>query len=95
MKALKITLPAVLLAAALLVTAERLVLVNSQTYPRFLATDLGNGGIARVHALGKSACKDNLIEIYPKKDVWIVRCGFTYYPGRTYLSRTDPLAVYR
>lgn len=95
MVAMRIALFAVALTAALLIGAERLVLVNAPTYPRFLATDLGDGGIERVQALRKSVCKDDSVEIYPKKEAWIVRCGFAYYPGHTYLSHTDPLAANR
>lgn len=86
---------AALLVVGLLVTAERLCLVNARIYPHFLATDLGNVDTARLQELRKSSCKDDSIEVYPKRGVWVLRCGFAYYDGHTYISHTDPFEAYR
>ncbi|HCM7206548.1 TPA: hypothetical protein N3202_004481 [Salmonella enterica subsp. enterica serovar Typhimurium str. D23580] len=95
MKALKTALLVAFAAAAVLVTAERVYLVNAPSYPRFLATDLGNVGAARVAELRKTACKDDPIEVYAKNGFWVLRCGFAYYQGHTYISHSDPFAEYR
>jgi len=94
-RTLKTVLFAALLVGGLSVTAERVWLVNAPVYPRFLATDLGNVDAAHLEELRKSACKHDGIEVYPKRGVWILRCGFAYYDGHTYISHTDPFEAYR
>lgn len=95
MRTLKTVLFAALLVAGLLATAERVWLVNAPVYPRFLATDLGNVDVARLQELHNAACKHDAIEVYPKRGVWILRCGFAYYDAHTYVSHSDPLEGYR
>jgi hypothetical protein len=95
MRTTKTALLFTFLAASLLVTGERVYLVNAASYPRFLATDLGNVDAARITELRKTACKDDPIEVYPKNGFWVLRCGFAYYQGHTYISHSDPFAEYR
>lgn len=91
MRLIKSTLLLALLVASLLVTGERVYLVNAPSYPRFLATDLGDVDSARIVELRKTACRDDPIEVYAKNGYWVLRCGFAYYQGHTYISHSDPL----
>jgi hypothetical protein len=95
MKPIKATVLFAFLVASLLVTGERVYLVNASSYPRFLATDLGSVDAARIEELRKTACKDEPIEVYAKNGFWVLRCGFAYYQGHTYISHSDPFAEYR
>jgi hypothetical protein len=74
-------------------TVERLVLVNAASYPQALAQDLGSVDRAGLKHLRATACKDDPIEVIPKDGVWILRCGFLYYQGATFLSHTDPVGT--
>lgn len=71
-------------------TAERVILVNGTSYPRALADDAGSVDLAELQRLRTTTCKDEPIEVFPKNGYWILRCGFSYYQGHTFVSRTDP-----
>lgn len=72
---------------------ERLYLVNGTTYPRVLARDLGAANYATLDKLRADQCKGQTMEIYSKADnLWVIRCGFGWYEGHTYISSTDPYA---
>lgn len=72
---------------------ERLYLVNGSSYPRFLARDLGAASYATLDKLHAGECKGQMMEIYGKADdEWVIRCGFNWYEGHTYISSTDPYA---
>ena len=74
----------------LLSVAERLYLVNSAHYPRFLAKDVGTvdrDGLGRLRA---SECGSEPFEVYAKADYWVLRCGVAYVPGHTFISHSDP-----
>lgn len=90
MSLIKSTLLLALLIAGLLFTGERVYLVNAASYSRFLATDLGNVDAARISELHRTECKDDPIDVYKKDGYWVLRCGFAYYQGHTYISHTDP-----
>ncbi|MDO3615378.1 hypothetical protein Q3O97_05930 [Ralstonia pseudosolanacearum] len=74
----------------ILSVAERLCLVNSEHYPRFLAKDVGTIGIEGLDRLRVSACAEDPVEVYAKADYWVLRCGVAYIQGRTFISHTDP-----
>ncbi|MBA9846847.1 hypothetical protein DEE89_12110 [Ralstonia pickettii] len=81
------------MAVGLVATLERLYLVNGSSYPSFLAEDAGNLDEVGLAKLRATSCKDESVEVYKKDDVWVLRCGFAYYQGHTYISHTDPMGV--
>lgn len=71
----------------ILITAERFYLVNGSSYPTFLATDVGHVDSKQVEALRVGEqCHDQVLEIYEKTDFWILRCGYSYFDGHTFIS---------
>lgn len=83
---------AVLLILVLL-TGERVLLVNGPTYPKYLAEDLGNIDASILEYLHRTHCKGEPMEIYRKRDFWVMRCGVVYLEGHTFISHTDPTAL--
>jgi len=70
---------------------ERYYLVNGQGYPSFLAKDLELKEGESALQLRESECKNELISSFRKaKDLWVIRCGFDWYSGSTFISRTEP-----
>lgn len=88
-----ITGAALLMLAGLLLTAERLYLVNGATYPTFLAEDLGSIDANTLEYLHKTHCSGEPMEIYRKRDFWVIRCGVAYLEGHTFISHTDPTGL--
>ncbi len=81
----------VVFAGAILNVGERLYLVNGKTYPHFLARNIGAASHATLDRLQLADCKGTGMEIYGKADhEWVIRCGFSWFGGHTYLSSTDP-----
>ncbi|NKA72536.1 hypothetical protein GO285_01413 [Ralstonia solanacearum] len=70
--------------------AERLYLVNGAHYPSFLAKDVGTVDMDGLRRLRASECGSEPVEVYAKADYWLLRCGFAYVPGNTFISHTDP-----
>jgi hypothetical protein len=82
---------ALLFVGLILSTVERLYLVNGSSYPRFLAHDLGAANYSTLENLRLNQCKGQGMEIYGKRDnLWVIRCGFTWMEGHTYVSTTNP-----
>lgn len=80
-----------LFVGSLMNTAERLYLVNGQSYPRLLARDVGAADKATLDNLHRNQCKGELMEIYGKKGgLWVIRCGFSWVGGHTFVSDTNP-----
>lgn len=80
---------ALLLAA--LVAQERLLLVHGRTYPHWLARDLGTLDAAALDRLRQTDCHRHRLEMFEKDDgAWVLRCGFTWLEGRTFLSTPYP-----
>lgn len=70
-----------------LITAERMYLVNGSSYPTFLATDVGHVDSKQAEALRVGEqCHDQVLEIFEKTDFWILRCGYSYFDGHTFIS---------
>lgn len=88
-----ITIATVLILVGLFLTAERVYLVNGATYPPILAEDLGNIDAKNLEYLHRTYCAEEPMEIYRKRDFWVVRCGFTYLQGRTFISHIDPMGI--
>jgi hypothetical protein len=82
---------AIVLAIGVLATLERVYLVNGSSYPRLLAEDVGNVDEAGLAKMRATTCKDEPVEVYKKDEIWVLRCGFAYYQGHTYISHTDPM----
>lgn len=82
---------AIAMVLGVLATLERVYLVNGSSYPRFLAEDASNVDEAGLAKLRATTCKDDAIEIFEKGETWVLRCGFAYYQGHTYISHTDPM----
>ncbi|MDN7527679.1 hypothetical protein [Burkholderia orbicola] len=81
----------VLLLGTFLLVAERVYLVNGSSYPRWLARDIGAANYAELDRLHGTECKGESMEIYGKRSSqWVIRCGFTWMGGRTYISSTNP-----
>lgn len=79
------------IAASLLAGIERLYLVNGDSYPRFLAKNLGTADMHTIDALRAKECKNTGIDVYEKAgNVWVIRCGFSWLDGKTYISNADP-----
>ncbi|EMP3151668.1 hypothetical protein WDX82_005125 [Salmonella enterica] len=79
------------IAAALVGGLERLYLVNGDSYPRFLAKNLGTADMHTIDALRAKECKGESIDVYEKTgNVWVIRCGFSWIDGKTYVSNADP-----
>ncbi|CAJ0788010.1 hypothetical protein LMG19083_01661 [Ralstonia psammae] len=76
----------------LLSGAERLYLVKGKQYPRFMAKDLGAVEFEGLERLRVSACNGDPLEVYPKTDFWVLRCGYNYFQGHTFISHADPFA---
>lgn len=75
---------------------ERLYFVNASTYPQAFARDVGKITEPRqLDPIQKNVCEHTLMEIYPKKNGWFMRCGSIWYTGHTFYSSTDPYAAYR
>lgn len=82
---------ALIIVGAVLNTLERVYLVNAETYPRFLARDMGAADMKAIDMLRAKECKGEPVEIYPKQDeTWVMRCGFSWFNGHTYISSVDP-----
>lgn len=82
---------ALLFLGMILMTVERLYLVNGSSYPRILAHDLGAANYSTLENLRLNQCKGDGMEIYGKRnDLWVIRCGFSWYEGHTYISTTNP-----
>jgi len=80
----------------LLSGAERLYLVNGSHYPSFMASDLGAVDSKRMDEIRATSCPNAPLEIFEKGNAqnryWVIRCGFAYYEGHTYISHTHPYA---
>ncbi|CAH2782572.1 MAG: hypothetical protein PPHEINF_2009 [uncultured Paraburkholderia sp.] len=82
---------AALLVGMFLLVAERVYLVNGSSYPRWFAHDLGAANYSDLDRLQGTECKGEGMEIYGKHDNrWVIRCGFSWIDGRTYISSTNP-----
>jgi hypothetical protein len=77
--------------AFIFIAVERYYLVDAQGYPSILAKplDLKQGESAL--RLREGECKNDVIYSFRKaKDIWIVRCGFDWFTGSTYITHSDP-----
>ncbi|MBK3865187.1 hypothetical protein G3A40_36135 [Paraburkholderia aspalathi] len=84
---------AVIFVGAILNAGERLYLVNGGSYPRLLAHDLGAADYKTLDRLHGSQCKGESMEIYGKSNSqWVIRCGFSWVDGHTFISTTNPYA---
>lgn len=87
---------ALVIVGAVLNTAERLYLVNADSYPRFLARNLGTADMHTIDRLRANECKDHPVEVFEKKNyTWVMRCGFSWIDGHTYISNADPFRELR
>lgn len=73
---------------------ERLYLINGTQYPRFMAKDLGVVESADLEQLRVSACNGDRLTVYRKTDFWVLRCGYDYFRGHTFITHTDPLGIH-
>lgn len=87
---LKAAIPLGVAIVGLLAVAERLYLVNGAQYPRFLAKDVAAVPFDDLDGLRVLSCNGELLEVYPKANYWVLRCGFAYFEGHTFISHTDP-----
>ncbi len=84
------------MVGALLNTAERVYLVNADSYPRFLARNLGTADMHTLERLHAKECKGMGIQVYEKTNyTWVIRCGFDWFGGHTYISNADPYRALR
>lgn len=77
------------IAVGVLGAIERVYLVNADTYPRWLASgELGDANNVDLLRLRETACKAAPIEIFQKRDLVVLRCGFALYEPstRTYIA---------
>lgn len=82
---------ALIFLGALLNSAERVYLVNGSSYPSFLGRDLGAADYKTLDRLHENQCKGDGMEIYGKADgKWVIRCGFLWLDGHTFISSTNP-----
>ncbi|WP_247394667.1 hypothetical protein [Ralstonia pseudosolanacearum] len=89
---LKAAIPLGVAIVGLLAVAERLYLVNGAQYPRFLAKDVGAVRFDDLDGLRVLSCNGEPLEVYAKTDYWVLRCGFAYFEGHTFISHADPFA---
>jgi hypothetical protein len=82
----------IIFGALTLNTVERLYLVNGESYPRFLGQGLGDVDFQVVTDLRDQY---GSLDIYQKrageKDIWVIRAGFGWLDGRTFISDTNPV----
>ncbi|MDN7664056.1 hypothetical protein [Burkholderia cenocepacia] len=84
---------ALLFVGAALLAVERLYLVNGGSYPSFLAHDLGAASYSTLEKLRLNECKGEGMEVYRKgDDRYVIRCGFSWIEGHTYISTANPYA---
>lgn len=67
--------------------AERLYLVNADTYPQWLTTNIGRLDMARLQQLReqRGPCHEQPAEIFRKQNGWVVRCGWFPF-SQTYFA---------
>lgn len=75
-------------ALAVFTGVERLLLVNADSYPRWMATGVLPGKVTgeQVGDLHKTSCKGEPIEILRKSDGYVLRCGLWWPGSHTYLA---------
>lgn len=89
---------AVSIAVSVVITAvfgsaflDRVNLVNGNTYPHWMTREnLGAVDEQMIVALRKGQCSHEPIEIYRKRDGYVMRCGYTFLEPstRTYFADT-------
>lgn len=90
------TIACVILVGFVLALAERLYLVNGDSYPPMLARDLGTADMKTLEMLRAKECRGEVIEVYEKTNyTWVIRCGFSWVGGHTYISNADPYRTFR
>lgn len=86
----------VVIIGTLLNTAERFYLVSAYSYPRFLARNQGEADIYTIEQLRANECKGQSVEVFQKKNyTWVLRCGFSWINGHTYISNADPFRKHK
>lgn len=90
---LKAAIPLGVAIVGLFTVAERLYLVNGTQYPRFLARDVGVVRFEDLDELRVASCNGEPVEVYRKTGYWVLRCGFAYSEGHTFISHADPFAL--
>lgn len=92
LKLLRAVIPLGIGVIGLFSVADRLYLVNGEQYPRFMAEDVGAVEFDDLNRLQVSPCNGDPLEVYPKKDFWVLRCGYDYFHGHTFISHANPFA---
>ncbi|CAJ0809564.1 hypothetical protein LMG19083_04964 [Ralstonia psammae] len=54
--------------------------------------DLGAVEFEGLERLRVSECNGELLEVDPKTEFWVLRCGYDYFQGHTFISHADPSA---
>lgn len=68
------------------------MLIPGSIYPEWLASRADVHSIAELDAKEPKACANAVKHIFQSGDHWLVRCGPTMVPGKTFVSFTDPIA---
>lgn len=80
----------------MLLGAERVYLMNAQSYPHFMAQNLGTADYHTIERLQAYECKGSVVEVFEKANYnWVIRCGQTWLTGHTYISNADPYRALR
>lgn len=70
---------------------EQLYLVNGESYPRFMAKNIGTADMHTLDRLQETTCEGRMVRVYPKANyTWVIRCGDDWFSGHTFISNADP-----
>lgn len=83
---------ALVIIGTLLNTLERGYLVNGDSYPTFLGTDIGQVDLTKFIDLTETECKGMGAGSYAKENgIVVVRCGDSWFSGKTFIGhKTTP-----
>ena len=84
----QVTILIAVLVAGVGLTAERVYLVNGDSYPAFLTSrDLGTSNDDGLLKLTNAVCKQQPGEIFRKAgNLTVIRCGMLWYQGQTFTT---------
>ncbi|WP_262145314.1 hypothetical protein [Serratia ficaria] len=79
---------AVFFLMLIIVTSERLWLVNGTSYPEFLGT-VKEGITIDSPEMMNGVCRTES-QFYQRGNKWVIRCGFDWLTGKTIITHTSP-----
>ncbi|MGE4843428.1 hypothetical protein [Yersinia enterocolitica] len=80
---------ALVILGTLLNALERGYLVNGDSYPTFLGTDIGRVNLTKFINLTETECKGMGAGSYAKANgIVVIRCGNSWFSGKTFIGHT-------